>query len=156
LKAIPDSGFYLLLIRNDSEFEIKVGARGAEKFCKGYYVYTGSAKKALKARLSRHLRKQKKFHWHIDYLLEKTEVIGVFVREIKAGFSECDLAERVSGAEGAMILNRRFGASDCKCPGHLHYFKKSPVINLESIAEKLTDQNIQELHSFITSLFPAS
>ena len=43
-------------------------------FKKGDYFYIGSAKGCLETRLQRHLRKEKRIFWHIDYLLENQKV----------------------------------------------------------------------------------
>ncbi len=37
-------------------------------FEKGYYVYVGSALGTLSRRVHRHELKNKKLHWHIDYI----------------------------------------------------------------------------------------
>ena len=62
-------GTYVLVLKIDNNillrnWEIK----------KGFFAYVGSAKNGLSKRLSRHLKKEKKLFWHIDYLLDKREV----------------------------------------------------------------------------------
>ncbi|MFW6238158.1 MAG: GIY-YIG nuclease family protein, partial [Halanaerobiales bacterium] len=77
VRDIPyDSGIYVLTVSLRDGREIEVGARGSIFFPGGYYYYCGSAQKNLSARLSRHLRTEKKFHWHIDYLLAWAEVLN--------------------------------------------------------------------------------
>jgi Uri superfamily endonuclease len=68
-------GVYQLLIRLDTDETIPVGKLGTFAFPAGFYVYTGSAMGGLDARIARHLSRIKRFHWHIDYLLERTSVI---------------------------------------------------------------------------------
>ncbi|HIC87065.1 MAG TPA: GIY-YIG nuclease family protein [Aquificae bacterium] len=44
------------------------------KIKKGFFAYVGSAKNGLSKRLSRHLKKEKRLFWHIDYLLDEKKV----------------------------------------------------------------------------------
>jgi len=60
---------YILVINISEDLEIKIGQLGEVFFKEGDYIYIGSAKACLDARLRRHLRKDKKTYWHIDYLL---------------------------------------------------------------------------------------
>ncbi len=103
---------------------IKVGALGKIKFTPGVYVYIGSAQKGIKKRVARHLRKEKRKFWHIDYLLEQKDN---FVEEIfyqKAPKKkECRIARALSKL-GEPI--RGFGCSDCSCVSHLFRIEKLP------------------------------
>ncbi|MGB2770006.1 MAG: GIY-YIG nuclease family protein, partial [Candidatus Zixiibacteriota bacterium] len=67
-------GIYQLLIRLPESVHIQIGKRGRYRFPKGYYIYTGSAKNGFRGRIKRHLRKEKKHFWHIDYLLDHASV----------------------------------------------------------------------------------
>jgi len=73
LSAI-DSGCYQLKIKIKQNISLQIGALGVCNFPKGDYVYTGSAMRNLTQRVARHRRKNKKLHWHIDYLLTHPEV----------------------------------------------------------------------------------
>ncbi|MEM0322310.1 MAG: GIY-YIG nuclease family protein, partial [Thermoprotei archaeon] len=84
-----DSGVYQLVIRLDRECAITIGRLGRFVFPAGYYVYTGSAKKGLEARVSRHLREDKKLKWHIDYFLKHARVVEV--KKYCDGQGECEL-----------------------------------------------------------------
>ena len=68
-----DPGCYQLLMRLEKSVKIRVGKLGEFQFPAGWYVYTGSAKNGVKARVMRHLRSNKKKRWHIDYLLEEAQ-----------------------------------------------------------------------------------
>lgn len=108
---------YCLYIRLDEDTEITAGRLGFVRFPKGLYVYTGSAKKNMPARIDRHRRKDKKLHWHIDYLtsLPQAHIEKVtYHRE-----DECEVNRKTPG----VILVSGFGASDCKkhCGSHLKY-----------------------------------
>lgn len=102
---------------------IKVGQQGVFRFLKGYYLYTGSAKNGLKARVERHLRQRKRHFWHIDYLLKHASVRRVFLFGDES--EECSLAKGALDMPKARIMVPRFGASDCRCPTHLVYFGRS-------------------------------
>ena len=106
---------YQLAIRIAAPVRIAVGRLGVFDFPAGDYVYTGSAKRNLEARIARHLATQKKFHWHIDYLLAAP---GVSIREVRRfAAPECEINARQVGE----ILVPGFGASDCRagCGSHL-------------------------------------
>lgn len=113
-------GTYCLLVSLKTDQIIEIGKKGEINFNKGYYVYVGSAMNSLEGRIRRHLRKEKKLHWHVDYLLNnsKAEIVDVYLsdNEIK---HECDVANYIAG-NGIEIKD--FGCSDCKCNSHLIYF----------------------------------
>lgn len=115
-----NKGLYILAIWLNRGKEISVGALGSAYFPPGLYVYIGSAQKALQARIRRHLSKKKRLFWHIDYLLEGAEVIGI--RSLAGPKEdECRLSEKFSQSGGEVVM-KGFGASDCSCPSHLYYF----------------------------------
>ena len=106
---------YSLFIKVEKPQIITVGRFGSFTFIPGNYIYSGSARKNLLARVNRHLRKEKKLRWHIDYLLNAptVEIVKVIISTI----SECELV----AASGGNILVPGFGASDCRsgCGSHL-------------------------------------
>lgn len=112
-------GCYCLVIDLKKTSKIRIGKLGSIEFEKGSYVYVGSAMNYLESRLQRHLKKEKKLHWHIDYLLKKAEITDIIYNESSRKI-ECELSQNISskatGIEG-------FGCSDCECKSHLYYFK---------------------------------
>ncbi len=82
----------------------------------GLYLYAGSAKRGLAARLARHLRKRKPLRWHIDRLTVAGKVVGAAVGTWRSGL-ECRVAEALARRWGLAAAG--FGSSDCRCPGHL-------------------------------------
>jgi Uri superfamily endonuclease len=108
---------YQLFITLSQTIEIQIGRLGLFIFPKGMYVYTGSAKRNMDARITRHLSKNKNLHWHIDYLLanEQTKIIKI----IKSELGECDLNTDIKGK----TIVKGFGSSDCKenCKSHLKF-----------------------------------
>ena len=86
---------YQLRIDVKRPVRIRVGRLGRFLFPAGRYVYTGSAKRNLEARIARHLRKEKALRWHIDWLLSAP---GVKVAAVKrSGESECILNQKLGG-----------------------------------------------------------
>lgn len=63
-----ERGTYALLLRITARRRWIVGKLGPREFPEGYYLYLGSALNGLETRLRRHLRRDKKPHWHIDVL----------------------------------------------------------------------------------------
>lgn len=126
---LADSGLYQLVIRLRKERDIMVGRHGRFCFPAGFYVYTGSAKRGLEARIARHLRTRKRMRWHIDYLLRYGRIL--VVKRYTAGErSECELSLGVEMVRGSRMVAAGFGSSDCRCPSHLFYFQRNPASEL--------------------------
>ena len=102
--------------------EITVGKLGTFQFAKGIYVYVGSAKRNIKARVERHIRMEKKQRWHFDYVRPYMEVMDV--RTYPGEEGECGLFARLRQEEEGEIAVRKFGSSDCRCPAHLFLIGK--------------------------------
>lgn len=115
--ARPAPTTYQLMIEVAAPVRIAIGRLGSYDFPAGRYVYTGSAKGGVDARLRRHLRRDKRLHWHVDYLLAAPGVSVVATHRSAAG--ECALNQRTAGR----ILVPGFGASDCRagCGRHLKW-----------------------------------
>lgn len=109
---------YILLIQISQNSKVHIGSLKEIKFKKGFYVYIGSAKTNLHKRIERHFKKEKKFHWHIDYLLSHdfAEVKEVWITH---KYSECDIAN-ILYTNGFTFI-KKFGSSDCRCKSHLFY-----------------------------------
>lgn len=108
---------YQLFIEVTEFLTLTVGKLGKFDFPAGHYVYTGSAKANLEARIARHLSKDKKLKWHIDYLLNAP---GVHVTQLTRSIeNECACNQNTPGN----CLVAKFGASDCRsgCISHLKY-----------------------------------
>ena len=105
---------YMLIMRLKRSQKIRIGALGLISFKKGEYVYVGSAPKYGNKipRIERHLRSKKSIKWHIDYLLQKAEIIEVNFSLL----SECAAAKKL--VKSAEPVNG-FGCSDCGCTAHL-------------------------------------
>jgi Uri superfamily endonuclease len=110
-------GIYVLIIQINKTIRTNVGALGELTFPAGLYAYVGSAQNNLELRVKRHLRKEKRLFWHIDYLLnnEVAKVIGVYYRQ-GGKEEECQVASLLA-QNGKSITG--FGCSDCRCRSHL-------------------------------------
>ncbi len=116
-------GSYILLIELENDKEIQIGKLGNIFFEKGFYVYIGSALNGLEQRINRHLRTDKKLHWHIDYLLKSAKVNSVYYKENDQR-EECKIAKSFSKLKPVS----GFGCSDCNCKSHLFYGSKNEII----------------------------
>lgn len=119
------NGSYVLLIKLKEDKTIQVGKLGKISFKKGLYVYAGSALNGLEQRIQRHLRSNKKMHWHIDYLLQYAEVIDVFYKESNSR-EECIIANTL---RKDFTLIPGFGCSDCSCKSHLFHGNFNNIID---------------------------
>jgi len=89
-------GGYILLVRLAAGKDILIGRLGYIPFPKASYAYVGSAMNGFKARLAHHLREEKKFHWHIDYLLKEAEIEEIILCQAEKRV-ECTLAQALAG-----------------------------------------------------------
>ncbi len=119
-------GSYVLLIELPEEQTITIGSLKVIYFLRGYYAYVGSAMGGFKSRLNRHLKSDKKPHWHIDYLLEKASISEIILCETNDR-AECTIAQALSCQFDSIP---GFGSSDCKCRSHLFFAtdKMNPTI----------------------------
>jgi Uri superfamily endonuclease len=122
-KINPDSGAYQLQIRVKKDLDLQVGSLGNIFLPKGRYTYTGSAMKNLKARINRHLRKDKIIRWHIDYLTTNNNIkIEQVLRYPSTTKQECQINLSTAKENGALFIIKGFGSSDCKqCESHLAF-----------------------------------
>jgi len=139
----PTKGAYTLVLHLEGREEITVGKLGTFGFPAGYYLYVGSAlgPGGLDARLARHRpsisrrgepvepsghhRRDKKLHWHIDYLLEHAQLVEVW-SAVSTARLECLWAQAARQLPGSETPVLGFGSSDCRCPSHLIYLVRKP------------------------------
>ena len=115
---------YALVLRLPSRRKILVGKLGMVEFPRGHYIYFGSGLGGLKARVDRHLGREKKLHWHADYL--SAEVPWEYAWQLADGQRwECVRAAAAAALATASAINGvaspvlGFGSPDCRCPSHL-------------------------------------
>jgi len=124
-KEAQNRGAYFLILETPSR-KIKIGSLGEICFKNGFYIYVGSARLNLFQRIKRHLRKRKKFRWHIDYLTQVAKRIRA-IPVMTSKNLECEMAEKLSFIAEETISG--FGAGDCSCKTHLFYFSADPIKN---------------------------
>jgi len=117
-------GVYQLHLQLDAPARIAVGRLGTFDFPAGRYIYTGSARGGLGARLARHRRSEKALHWHIDYLLQYARIVDITTVATSERL-ECALNAQALQQPGARIPVPGFGSSDCRCPAHLIYLEEA-------------------------------
>ena len=124
LKSQP--GTYALILQNDSQARIQIGRWREIGILSGYYIYIGSAfgPGGVRARVSRHLRKDRPKHWHIDCLREVATPVAIWV-SYKDESLEHQWAQAFYKMD-RMIPVKGFGCSDCKCYSHLFYTPTTP------------------------------
>jgi len=124
-------GCYHLVIRLRRGAKLAIGRLGTYDLPAGWYVYTGSARSGLAARIARHRREEKRLHWHIDYLLAApdAEIVDAVEHPGEAA-DECSLNKAIGRLPGARAVVPGFGSSDCRsgCPAHLYYFRRRPDV----------------------------
>jgi Uri superfamily endonuclease len=106
---------YLLQMSLEQDTLVEVGALTEHRFASGCYLYVGSARSGLTARLTRHHADEKTKHWHIDYLVHHARITAVFV----SGVPECELNRRLRDRYQTEQPVKNFGSSDCDCHAHL-------------------------------------
>jgi len=121
-------GSYLLVARTTATQVIDIGRLGSLPIEPGFYVYSGSAfgPGGVDARVRRHLRGDKRLHWHIDYLLAVSDATRAWY--VTGARRECEHARGLAEAGGKVHLTG-FGASDCACASHLLYFDEPETID---------------------------
>jgi Uri superfamily endonuclease len=119
-------GCYILIIELKDNITIQIGKIGNLIFKKGFYAYIGSALNGLEQRIDRHLRKEKKIRWHIDYLLQHGRIIKIFYKENNKK-EECNIAKKF---EEELLSISNFGCGDCKCNSHLFHGNLKEILHV--------------------------
>jgi Uri superfamily endonuclease len=121
----PAPGTYVLILEALRSRSIRVGRLGTLAVSPGFYLYVGSAfgPGGLKARVERHLRSDKRHHWHIDHLRRVAEIVEVWWGRDPQP-REHEWAGILVAQPGLEVQMPGFGASDCHCPTHLFFARE--------------------------------
>lgn len=114
IPAVP--GAYVLVVTLEGGVEVRLPGRAPALLPAGRYLYCGSARGpgGLRARVGRHMRRDKSVRWHIDRLTTAGRVEGCWV--VPDG-DECALVARLADLP---VPLPGFGSSDCRrCASHL-------------------------------------
>ena len=112
----PGAYLLLLLVGQSAVIEHR---HATVTFAPGWYAYAGSAygPGGIRARVRRHLRRDKKPHWHVDRLTALAQTVDAFALP---GGTECALVEILSDSGLFRHALPGFGSSDCRqCASHL-------------------------------------
>ena len=124
-RAPACKGAYLLLLQLNKPLAVHVRSIGTANLAAGWYVYAGSAwgSGGLRARIARHLRQNKKPHWHIDPLtIAANDLSALALPDTR----ECDLIARLIASGSFSPAISGFGSTDCRvCESHLLAFAAS-------------------------------
>ncbi|MGQ9856351.1 MAG: GIY-YIG nuclease family protein [Fervidobacterium sp.] len=108
-----------MLVKINTRTELKV-SKNSWNLMPGLYAYIGSAMNNIEKRILRHLRKNKRKHWHIDYLTEVGEVICAVMFP-----SENRIEETISKMFSKRFeLIPGFGATDLDVDTNLFFVNK--------------------------------
>ena len=114
LPAVP--GAYILLVELTEEVVVRLPRHPPAILAAGRYLYCGSARGpgGIKARVARHLRRDKAIRWHVDQLTVAGTARGAWPFP---GGDECALAAGLAALPAPIP---GFGSSDCStCRSHL-------------------------------------
>ncbi len=119
--APREPGTYALLFRVTESHRIRVGRRGELHLTPGWYVYVGSARGpgGLRARLRRHMKREKSLHWHIDYITQHITPHQI-VYTLGTTAMECRWVQGLLSVPGTTVPLPNLGNGDCTmgCPAH--------------------------------------
>lgn len=120
---------YVLFIQIGNAETVGVGRLGVIDLLPGSYIYIGSAKGCLEKRMNRHLRKDKKLFWHIDYILNQN--VSSEIKEIWThdNSNECWLTHQLERFCWAHPVKKGFGSSDCHC--WTHFFSIDKIYHIQ-------------------------
>ncbi len=125
-KQISNQGIYILELFSPTTIRLNHKKFADKTLPKGYLFYVGSAQKNFIKRIERHITKNKKLHWHIDYLTTRSEIklerIFIFPNATKE--NECKLVSNLANIFHLEYPLIGFGNSDCNnCKSHLLFSK---------------------------------
>ncbi len=147
-----NKGIYTLEIFAQKLFGVSIKKFSHNTFPQGYYYYVGSAQKNLRQRLARHIRKNKKIHWHIDHItvLDSNELEQIFLFPGAEKSLECELADYFEKELELDSSYKGFGNSDSNCSStHLFYsLKKIDYNHLFSLYQSMVRLTPSEIDTF--------
>lgn len=131
LKYIPrDPGLYIVILLLEMRICIEIGILGIVCIEPGIYGYVGSARGmgGLRSRIARHIAKDKKIRWHIDYLTSLRDVRTLSIIYIKSKEDLEDVIASIVRSVDCWIPSiRDFGSTDK--PSYTHLFRCICPIN---------------------------
>lgn len=120
-EQLKQKGAYAIGFRLKHNRNIQVGSLGRLAFRAGDYFYFGNAYGGggLASRLKRHIIRDKKKHWHFDYIRPYVALTDIYAY---IGGNECSLVEEYRQKLNAIFIHKKLGSMDCTtCPSHFIY-----------------------------------
>jgi len=116
-KLPAEGGTYVLVFQLTARTQVKT-KYGYTVLQPGTYAYVGSAfgPGGIRARVGRHLRREKRVRWHIDWITTKDTFKPVEILVFEGERVETQVSEVLAGRFEAVP---GFGASDCREESHL-------------------------------------
>lgn len=141
-----EAGSYLLVLQLPAQVTVSVGRLGERAFPAGRYLYAGSAlgPGGVAGRLNRHLRPEKRTHWHIDYLAAIAPVTGAAV-SYGTERLECLWSQYLQRQPGVTAPVPGFGSTDCRAGCLAHLSLLPPDLPLSWIENELTQCPIRAI-----------
>jgi len=129
-------GVYVLFLGVDGSLTILVGRLGEVTLGSGVYAYVGSGQIGVERRIERHLRREKRLRWHIDYITSREEVkaIAAYIYPFPRRY-ECRIAKELARLSTYPI--RGFGSSDCRCVSHFFKINGDPGELIDEISMRI-------------------
>ena len=112
-------GAYAIVVAVTRPFTPPIRTLAGRRLPAGRYLYGGAANGpgGIRARLRRHVRREKPVHWHVDWL---TNTFGAAAAVALPGGDECGVLAGMRRFPGVATPIPGFGSSDCaRCPAHL-------------------------------------
>lgn len=124
------SGTYTLLWRSTGCRAVEIGRLGELQLNPGSYCYIGSAfgPGGLRARIRRHAKRDKRLHWHMDYLRPYLSLGRVWISGDPL-HREHLWADWFRHLPGTTVPLPGFGSSDCTCETHLLRLSEAPTLS---------------------------
>ncbi len=114
-----EPGVYLLLLHLPDGLVLPGGRHAGARLPAGWTLYAGSAKGpgGLRARVSRHLRRDKPKRWHADWITPEARAAFAMCFTDRG---ECDIVAALSSSGGFDFPVPGLGSSDCRaCVSHV-------------------------------------
>jgi len=128
------AGGYILVLEVGCPVDVQIGKRGEISLEPGRYLYGGSAKRGIAARVNRHFSGGETLYWHIDYLTRhpRVDVIEAWCYPDNS-LVEHQLAAMENLSENGIF--RGFGNGDCKEGCRSHLWKVTGEISAADFSE---------------------
>lgn len=122
-------GTYIVVYRCDHSRAVTIGRWASLQLQPGLYFYVGSAfgPGGVRARVTRHCRREKALRWHVDYLSTHCDAAGAWYSHAPERL-EHQWAQSLQTLAGMNAIEG-FGCSDCTCDAHLFHTTRNTRLN---------------------------